>query len=425
MALWTVHGTGRPAADEVVGSEERLSWPLTVGFGAQHLFAMLSSTILVPLLTGFPPMTTLLLSGLGTLVFLVVTRNRVPSCVGASLSFVAPLGAAAAKGGAGPQALLGGIVVVGLVVVAVGVAVKALGVRLLESTMPPVVTGSVVLMLGLSLAPHATSSFETQPVPGLLTLVAAAVAAALGRGMFSRASVLIAVLVGWVYAAVAGDLDPARVAALQQAPWFGAPEVVSPDLSMTAVPFLLPLVIVLVAEHVGNLKAVEALTGRNLDSSVGDVLIGGGLATTMSGASGGAALTTYASNVGVMAVTRVYSTAACGVAAVAAVLLSFSPKLGALVNTVPLGVVGGATLVLFGVLALIGVRLWSEAAVDFTDPVNLVVVGTALIAGAGNLTVWVGALQITGLVWGSAGIVLCYPLLRHLADFLGVQRSSS
>ena len=424
MALWTVHGTGRPAAEEVVGSGERLSWPLTVGFGVQHLFAMLSSTILVPLLTGFPPMTTLLLSGLGTLVFLLVTRNRVPSCVGASLSFVGPLGAAATKGGASPAALLGGIVVVGLVLVAVGIAVKALGVRLLESAMPPVVTGAVVLMLGLSLAPHAASSFEIQPGPALLTLVTAAVAAVLGRGLLARGAVLLAVLVGWGFAALAGDLDPARVEALQRAPWFGSPEVVTPELSMTAVPFLLPMVVVLVAEHVGNLKAVAALTGRNLDSSVGDVLIGGGLVTTASGASGGAALTTYASNVGVMAVTRVYSTAACACAAVAAVLLSFSPKLGALVDTVPLGVLGGATLVLFGVLALIGVRIWSEAGVDFTDPVNLAVVGTALIAGAGNLTVWIGALQITGLVWGSAGIVLLHPLLRTLADAVAAQRSS-
>lgn len=423
MALWTVHGTGRPAVDEVVGSDQRPSWPLTVGFGAQHLLAMLGSTLLVPALTGFPPMTTLLLSGAGTLVFLVVTRNRVPSCVGASVAFVAPLGAASAKGGAGPAALLGGIVVVGLVVVALGVAVKALGVRLLESTMSPVVTGSVVLLLGLSLAPNAARSFEAQPGPGLIALVVAAVPVVLGRGALARSSVLVAVLAGWAYAALAGELDPAKVAELERAPWFGAPQVVSPELSMTAVPFLLPMVIVLVAEQVGNLKAVAALTGRNLDSSVGDVLIGGGLVTAASGASGGAALTTYSSNVGIMAVTRVYSTAACAVAGVAAVLLSFSPKLGALAGTVPLGVLGGASLVLFGVLALVGVRIWSENGVDFADPVNLAVVGTALVAGAGDLTVWIGALRITGLVWGSVGTVLMYPLLRQVHDAVRDQRA--
>ena len=423
MALWTVHGTGRPAADEVVGSGQRPSWPLTVGFGAQHLLAMLGSTLLVPALTGFPPMTTLLLSGAGTLAFLVITRNRVPSCVGASVAFVAPLGAASAKGGASPAALLGGIVVVGLVVIALGVAVKALGVRLLESAMPPVVTGSVVLLLGLSLAPSAARSFEEQPVPGLIALATAAVPMVFGRGVLARGSVLVAVLAGWVYAALAGDLDPAKVAELDRAPWFGAPEVVSPELSMTAVPFLLPMVIVLVAEQVGNLKAVAALTGRNLDSSVGDVLIGGGLATAASGASGGAALTTYSSNVGIMAVTRVYSTAACAVAGAAAVLLSFSPKLGALAGTVPPGVLGGASLVLFGVLALVGVRIWSENGVDFADPVNLAVVGTALVAGAGDLTIWIGALRVTGLVWGSVGTVLVHPLLRQVADAVRAQRA--
>lgn len=417
MALWTVHGNGRRLlGDAVVASEERLSWPVTVAFGMQHLLAMFGTTILVPLLTGFPVSTTLLLSGIGTLLFLVITRNRVPSYLGASIAFVVPLSAAAGKGGAGPAALLGGIVVVGLVMIAVGVAVKALGVRLLESAMPPVVTGGIVLMIGLSLAPQSVSWFDHQPVPAAVTLGTVVIATVLTRGMFSRVSVLLAVLAGWTYAAMAGELDPGRVTALRQAPWFGLPDVIAPQLHLSAVPFLLPLVIVLVAEHVGHLKALAAITGRNLDGSVGDALIGGGLATTVSGSAGGSALTSYASNIGVMATTRVYSTAPCMVAAAFAVLLSFSPKLCSVINTVPMGVLGGATLVLFGTLALVGVRIWMDDQVDFADPVNLAVLGTALIAGVGDLTVTVGALRVTGIVWGSVGIVLLYPLLRRLAD---------
>ncbi|PKW19445.1 uracil-xanthine permease [Saccharopolyspora spinosa] len=417
VALWTVHGNGRRLVrDAVVASEERLSWPLTTGFGLQHLLAMFGTTTLVPLLTGFPLTTTLLLSGVGTLLFLLLTRNRVPSYLGASVAFVVPLGAAADQAGASPAALLGGIMSVGLVVMAVGVAVKALGVRLLESAMPPVVTGAIVLMIGLSLAPQSVSSFGQQPVPAALTLGTVVLLTVISRGMAGRAAVLIGVLVGWIYAALAGDLVQERLDELAAAPWFGFPQLIAPQVHISVMPFVLPLVVVLVAEHVGHLKAVAAMSGRNLDPHVGDALIGGGLATALAGWVGGSALSSNAANIGVMAATRVYSTAACMVAALAAIVLSFSPKLGALINTVPLGVLGGATLVLFGLIALVGARIWLDAGVDLADPVNLMVLGTAVIAGVGDLTLWLGELRVTGMVWGSVGIVLVYPILRSLAD---------
>jgi uracil-xanthine permease len=421
VALWAVHGNGRRLLrDSVVSSEERLSWPLTIGFGVQHLLAMFGTTTLVPLLTGFPVATTLLLSGVGTLLFLVITRNRVPSYLGSSVAFVVPMSAAVGEVGAGPAALLGGIMVVGLVVLAFGIAVKALGVRLLETAMPPVVTGAIVLMIGLSLAPQSVSSFDQQRVPAALTLGTVVLLTVISRGMAGRAAVLIGVLVGWLYAAGMGQLVPERVAELAAAPWIGFPEMITPQVHVSVVPFVLPLAIVLVAEHVAHLKAVAAVSGRDLDPYVGDALIGGGLATMLSGSAGGSAVSSYAANIGVMAATRVYSTASCFVAALAAIVLSFSPKLAALINTVPMGVLGGATLVLFGMLALVGVRIWLDARVDFADPVNLAVLGTAVIAGVGDLTLSVGDLRITGLVWGSIGIVIVYPLLRNLADVRNV-----
>ncbi|MFR9730826.1 uracil-xanthine permease family protein [Saccharopolyspora sp. MS10] len=424
MALWTVHGNGRQVVDDaVVGSGERLSWPLTAGFGLQHLIAMFGTTALVPLLTGFPASTTLLLSGLGTLLFLLVTRNRVPAYLGASYAFVVPMGAAVDHGGATRGALLGAIIIVGLAVFTLGVAVKALGVRLLESAMPPVVTGGIVLMLGLSLAPRAGSAFTAQPLPAVLCLVVVMLATVLSRAMPRRLAVLAGVLAGWGCAAMLGQVDPERLAALARAPWFAAPEFVAPQLHLSAVPFVAPMVLVLLAELVGNVKAVAAMSGRNLDGQVGDALIGGGLATALSGAGGGSALSSHAPNVGVMAAARVYSTAACVVAAVGAVLLAFCPKLTALIGTIPLGALGGAMFVVVGVLALVGVRIWSEAGVDFSDPVNLTVLGTALIAGVGDLTVSLGALRLTGLVWGSLGIVLVYPALRGLADAVSARRS--
>ncbi|WP_019854754.1 uracil-xanthine permease family protein [Actinopolyspora mortivallis] len=416
MALWAVHGNGRHPSDAVdVATDERLSWPLTVGMGVQHLFALFGATVLVPRLTGLPVSTTLLASGAGTLLFLVLTRNRVPACLGASLAFVVPLGAAAERSGAGPSVLVGGIVMVGLLVTAVGVAVKALGVRLLETAMPPVVTGGVVVLVGFGMAGHSVDSFESGPTSAAVTMAVILLLALTGRGLLLRGCVLIGIGVGWLYAALSGTLPAARVAELHRASWIGPPELLTPQLHLSVAPFVVPLVIVVVAHQAGVVKAVAAASGRELDGSVGDALIGGGLATTLSGSVGGSGLIGYAENTGVLALTRVYSTAACLVAALTAMSLAFSPKLTALLDTVPLGVVGAASMVLLGTVVLIGVRIWTHARVDFTDPLNLAVVGTTLVAGAGDLTLTVGNVRLDGLVWGPLVLVLLHPMLSALA----------
>lgn len=414
MAVWNLHGDGRRVADGVaVQPDERLSWPLTIGFGVQHVLVMFSATVVVPLLTHFPVTTTLLFSGLGTLLFVAVTRHRVPSYLGSSFAFIAPLTAAA---NAGLPAQLGAVVMVGLVLTAIGVAVKALGVRLLESVLPPVVTGAVIMMIGLSLAGTAAKDFELQPLLGVVTLVAVLGCAVAATGLVSRASVLLAVLVGWVLAALFGDLDPATLDALRAAPWIGLPTLTMPQLQPSTVVLVLPVVIVVLAENVGHVKAVGTITGRNLDGNTGDVLIGNGLATTLAGLGGGSGTTTYAENIAVMAASRMYSTAAYVVAGLFAVGLSFSPKLNALITTVPPGVVGGVTVVMYGLLALLGARVWITARVDFADPVNLLVAAAALIIGVGNVSVSIGGVTFGGLACGTCGIVLCYPVLRALHD---------
>ncbi|KAA2258629.1 nitrate reductase [Solihabitans fulvus] len=412
MALWTVHGDGRLVADsEAVAPDERLSWPLTVGFGAQHLVAMFGAVVLVPVATGLPVTTTLLFSGIGTLVFLLLTRNRVPSALGSSYAFIAPLQAAHEQGIA---AQLGGVLAVGLLLVVVGIAVKALGVRLLESVMPPVVTGGVVILIGLNLSHVATASFQVQPLLAWITAGTILLVGVLGRGLLTRASVLIGVLAGWLLGVGVGAIGEDRIDSLRAASWFGLPEFHAPELRPSVTLLVLPVVIVLVAETVGHVKAVAAVTGANLDGNVGDALIANGLSNTMAGAGGGVGTSTYAENIGVMAVTKVYSTAAYAVAGVAVVLLSFSPKFAALVNTLPPGVTGGATLVLYGLIALIGVRIWLDAKVDLFHPVNFMVVAAALVAGVGNLTLTVGGMQLGGIAWGSMLIVILYPVLRLL-----------
>ncbi|XGP77906.1 solute carrier family 23 protein [Actinokineospora auranticolor] len=412
MALWSVHGDGRRVPDgAVVAPGERLSWPLTIGFGAQHVAAMFSATVLVPTLTKFPVTTTLLFSGVGTLLFLVITRNRVPSYLGSSFAFIAPLTAAAQDGMA---AQLGGVLVAGLLLVGVGVAVKALGVRLLESVMPPVVTGAVIVLVGLNLAPAATRSFAAQPWIALLTLAVIVACAVVARGLLSRLSILAGIVVGWVVAAVSGALGQDRLDALSSAAWLGLPEFHAPQVRPSVILLVIPVVLVLVAENVGHVKAVAAVTGRDLDGSVGDSLIADGLATVLAGAGGGSGTTTYAENIGVMAATRVYSTAAYGVAGLTAIALSLSPKFGALVNTIPDGVLGGATILLYGMIALVGVRIWFTDRVDFADPVNLAVVAVAVVAGVGDLKIAIGGVTVGGIAWGAVAVVTAYPLLRWL-----------
>ncbi|WP_424185580.1 uracil-xanthine permease family protein [Actinokineospora sp. G85] len=407
-----MHGDGRRLRDgEVVAPNERLSWPLTIGLGVQHVAAMFSATVVVPLATDFPVTTTLLFSGLGTLLFLVITRNRIPAYLGSSFAFIAPLQAAA---GETPAAKLGGVLVGGLLLMGVGVAVKALGVRLLESVMPPVVTGAVVVIIGLKLTPVAAGSFGEQPLIAVVTLGVVLGCTLVPRGLLSRVSILVGVLAGWLTAVLTDGIDPDKLDRLGAAGWVGLPQIQSPEFRPSVILLVIPVVLVLVAENVGHVKAVAAITGRNVDGTVGDALIANGLSTSLAGAGGGSGTTTYAENIGVMAISRVYSTATYVVAALVAVLLSLSPKFGALIDTVPAGVLGGISLLLYGMIGLIGVRIWQQSAVDFADPVNLTVVAVAVAAGVGDLKLTVGGMTVDGIGWGCLAVVAGHPLLRWL-----------
>lgn len=396
----------------MVEPDQRLTWPRTIGIGMQHVIAMFGATLLVPTVTGFPVTTTLLFSGIGTALFLIITRGRVPSYLGSSFAFIAPLTATQASGAA---AQLGAVMSVGIVLAGVGFVVRFAGSRVIEAVMPPVVTGAVVVLIGLNLAPAATSSFEAQPLVAAVTLFAILLVTVAGPGMLGRLGILVGVVLGWVFAAVTGQIDDTRLGAMRDAAWIGIPEFRGPTFELSVVLIALPVVIVLVAENVGHVKAVAAMTGKSLDDVAGDALIADGLATTLAGAGGGSGTTTYAENIGVMAATRVYSTAAYWVAAATAVVLAFSPKFGALVFTVPDGVIGGATLVLYGLIGLLGVRIWTDSEVDFTDPVNLTVVAAALVAGIGDLTLTIGSIELGGIAWGSVGILVGYPVMRALS----------
>ncbi len=382
----------------------------------QHVVAMFGATLLVPTLTGFPVNTTLLFSGLGTILFLLITRNRLPSYLGSSFAFIAPLSASQQYGIA---AQAGSILVTGLVLAAVGVAVKIAGRRVLDAVMPPAVTGAIVALIGLNLAPNAAENFASQPLVAAVTLLVILLATVAGRGMVSRLSILLGVVVGWVFAALTGNLGDDAVAAIDAAPWVGLPEFHAPSFNVSAIAVALPVLVVLIAENVGHVKAVSEMTKRDIDDLAGDALIADGLASTLAGGFGGSGTTTYAENIGVMAATRVYSTAAYWVAAFTAILLAFVPKFGALIFTIPTGVLGGACIVLYGLIGMLGVRIWMDNKVNFNNPVNLTAAAVALIAGIGNLTLTVGGVSLEGIAWGSVGIIVAYPIMKKLYDSVG------
>ncbi|MEV1289453.1 solute carrier family 23 protein [Micromonospora sp. NPDC049679] len=421
---WAVHGDGKTIQPgEVVHPDERLSWPRTLGVGVQHVVAMFGATFTVPLITGFPPATTLFFSGLGTLLFLLITRNRVPSYLGSSFAFIAPVIAARSGGDIGPA--LGGIVVAGALLALVGLIVQWIGARWIDVLMPPVVTGAIVALIGLNLAPVAWDGggsgggVKAQPVIAVVTLAAILLATVAFRGFLARLSILLGVACGWLFAAALGDLDPKATKDLREAAWIGLPDFHAPTFTWHAILLVAPVILVLIAENAGHVKAVAAMTERNLDKEMGRAFLGDGLATMLAGSGGGSGTTTYAENIGVMAATRVYSTAAYWVAGVAAVLLGLSPKFGALILTVPAGVLGGATTALYGLIAVLGARIWIESRVNFQDPTNLMTAAVAVIIGAANYTLTYGDLSFNGIALGTAAAIVIYHLMRLITRVRG------
>jgi uracil-xanthine permease len=396
----------------VVAPHERLAWPNTIGLGMQHVLAMFGATALVPVLTGFPPSTTIFFSGIGTLLFLTITRGRVPSYTGSSFAFIAPVIAAKSHGGI--PAALGGILCAGVALFVVGLVIDRLGYRLIDWLLPPVVTGSIVALIGLNLAPTAKQEFTAQAGLAIFTLAAILLVAVLFRGFLGRLSVFIGVAAGYILAAIVGDVSFTKV---NQAAWVGAPHFTSPSFNGKAILLVVPAVIaVLLAENAGHVKAVASMVGQpqSLDHMIGRSFAGDGVATIISGLFGGSGTTTYAENIGVMAVTRVYSTAAYMVAGITAICLGLLPKFGALIASIPVGVLGGAVTVLFGMIAVLGGRIWLEGGVNFRDPVNLVTAAVALIVGAGNYTLNAGQYSFAGIAMGTAAAIVIYQVLSRV-----------
>jgi uracil-xanthine permease len=422
MALpWKLHGDGKNVgALEVVQPGERLSWPRTIGFGAQHVVAMFGATFLVPVLTGFPPSATLFFSGVGTLLFLLVTGNRLPSYLGSSFAFIAPITVATTAQGMGSA--LFGIFLVGLLLAIVGLIVRVTGSGWIDALMPPVVSGAIVALIGLNLAPAALDNYNKGPLTALITLAAVILTTVLFRGMLGRLSIFVGVVVGYIAAAFQGQLDFTKV---EQADWLGLPafQIMDNPFQNPAlwaiVPAFIPVVLVLIAENVGHIRGVAQMTDPSVNKVTGRALFADGLATLLAGFGGGSGTTTYGENIGVMAATRVYSTAAYWVAGIFAILLSLSPKFGELIATVPAGVLGGVTTALYGLIGIIGVKIWLDNRVDFSKPKNQFTAATALIVGIANFSFTAGSLVFNGIALGTIAAIVIYHVMNAIGRARG------
>jgi putative pyrimidine permease RutG len=424
MLDWTEKSSAILQQGGVIGPDERLPWPQTAVMGVQHVIAMFGATVLAPILMGFDPNIAILMSGIGTLIFFIVTGGKVPSYLGSSFAFIGVVIAATAYAGKGPNAnlgvALGGIIACGALYTLIGVVVQSIGTGWIERFMPPVVTGAVVAVIGLNLAGipvknMAAGNFDAWMQ--LVTFVSVALVAVMTRGMVQRLLILVGLIVASViYAVLTNGLGlgkPMDLSGIANAAWVGLPGFTAPVFELNAMLLIAPVAIILVAENLGHIKAVTAMTGKNLDAYMGRAFIGDGVATMVSGTAGGTGVTTYAENIGVMAATKIYSTAVFVVAALIAVVLGFSPKFGALIQAIPLPVMGGVSIVVFGLIAVAGAKIWVDNKVDFSDNKNLLVAAITLVLGTGDFTLRFGQFALGGIGTATFGAILLYALLNR------------
>jgi uracil-xanthine permease len=437
---WKLYGDGKtPPLGEAVAPDERLSWPRTVGIGAQHVVAMFGATFVFPIVMGLDPNLAIMMSGIATIIFLLIVQGKVPSYLGTSASFVGGVFAVRAAGGDSSD-VVGAILVSGVVLAIVGVIIHFAGVRVINRVLPPAVTGAVVMLIGFNLASVATQIYWIQDQWVALATMAFVIVCSLAlRGFLGRIAILLGLVFGfllsWLLDAVSGPItsvlptgpDPVEhnridFTNVEAADWFGLPDFTAPSFSVNFSLLVLPAVIALVAENAGHVKAVGEMTKRNLDPVLGRAIAADGIGTVVATSVGGSPTTTYAENIGVMAATRVYSTAAYYVAALVAILLGLIPKFGALISATPGGVLGGITVVLYGMIGLLGAKIWKENRVDFANPINLVPLAAGIIIAIGNsrsgdtpLLVFSEDFSLGGIALGTIVAVLGWHVARALA----------
>lgn len=389
-------------SQKTIDTTERPPLLTTIPLSLQHLFAMFGSTVLVPILFHVNPATVLLFNGIGTLFYLILCKGKIPAYLGSSFAFLSPVFLVLSE--YSYEAALGGFIVVGIVFCIVSFIVHTIGTSWIDVIFPPASMGAIVAVIGLELMPTAAgmagltgeNTDATVIFVSIATLAITIFASMAFRGFLSIIPILIGVVAGYIIAFAVGIVDLSHV---ESAPWLAIPTIYTPEFDLRAILIILPASIVVIVEHIGHLIVTGNIVGRNLakDPGLDRSLLGNGVSTIFSGFFGSTPNTTYGENIGVLAITKVYSTWVIGGAAIFAILLSCLGKLAALIQSIPTPVMGGVSMLLFGVIAASGIRILVEAKVDYNNPMNLLLTSIVMGVGVSTASLTIGTVTLRGM----------------------------
>ena len=412
----------------IIQVQEKLPLGQTIPLSLQHLFAMFGATVLVPILFKVDPATILLFNGIGTLLYLFICKGKIPAYLGSSFAFISPVFVVLPQFGYG--SVLGGFFAAGLVFTLVALLIRLVGIRWIDIVFPPAAMGAIVAVIGLELAPVAADmagltakTIDANAITvSLFTLTVTILGSVLFRGFLAIIPILIGVLAGYGLAFFMGMVNLSNI---EKAPWFSFPTFYSPEFHLGAIAVILPAALVVVAEHIGHLVVTGNIVGKDLtkDPGLDRSLLGNGLSTMLSSLFGSTPNTTYGENIGVLAITKVYSTWVMGGAAILAIILSFIGKLSAAIQSIPVPVMGGVSLLLFGVIAASGVRMLVESKVDYSRARNLILTSLVLIIGISGASLQFGSINLKGMALATV-VAIVASLAFKIFDQLGWSNDS-
>ena len=417
-------------SQRTIDTTERPPLLTTIPLSLQHLFAMFGSTVLVPILFHVNPATVLLFNGIGTLFYLILCKGKIPAYLGSSFAFLSPVFLVLSQ--YSYEAALGGFIVVGIVFCIVSFIVHTIGTSWIDVIFPPASMGAIVAVIGLELMPTAAgmagltgeNTDTTVIFVSIATLAITIFASMAFRGFLSIIPILIGVVAGYVIAFTVGIVDLSHV---ESAPWFAIPTIYTPEFDLRAILIILPASIVVIVEHIGHLIVTGNIVGRNLakDPGLDRSLLGNGVSTIFSGFFGSTPNTTYGENIGVLAITKVYSTWVIGGAAIFAILLSCLGKLAALIQSIPTPVMGGVSMLLFGVIAASGIRILVEAKVDYNNPMNLLLTSIVMGVGVSTASLTIGTVTLRGMALATVIAIILSISFRIILALRGQEQKQS
>ncbi|WP_106627192.1 uracil permease [Selenomonas massiliensis] len=417
-------------SQKTIDTTERPPLLTTIPLSLQHLFAMFGSTVLVPILFHVNPATVLLFNGIGTLFYLILCKGKIPAYLGSSFAFLSPVFLVLSQ--YSYEAALGGFIVVGIVFCVVSFIVHTIGTSWIDVIFPPASMGAIVAVIGLELMPTAANmsgltgenTDATVIFVSIATLAITIFASMAFRGFLSIIPILIGVVAGYIIAFCVGIVDLSHV---ESAPWLALPTIYTPEFDLRAILIILPASIVVIVEHIGHLIVTGNIVGRNLakDPGLDRSLLGNGISTIFSGFFGSTPNTTYGENIGVLAITKVYSTWVIGGAAIFAILLSCLGKLAALIQSIPTPVMGGVSMLLFGVIAASGIRILVEAKVDYNNPMNLLLTSIVMGVGVSTASLTIGTVTLRGMALATVIAIILSISFRIILALRGQEQKQS